>query len=119
MTTTLKATRKSPMITPMTAPEAEAVVSRLARLSVEWVIDESQMASEVHKSKQSLSPDGLSKYLVKLSQAVDVGRSISFSRGWPKLPETGTKFQGEISAALGRGRRDSAALDRRSAWLGG
>jgi len=66
------------------------------RLSVSWVIDERQAANEAHKRRRDKSPDGLGAYLTKISQAVERGRSISFSRGWPKLPKPSRETVGKL-----------------------
>jgi len=50
-----------------------------ARLSVEMVQDEGAIGAEAAKS--------LGGYLSKLEQAVPEDRRVSFSKGWPPLPE--------------------------------
>jgi len=76
-------------------PKAELQNRWGANLWVEWVQDDKTMGREAAKS---YSPESLGKYLSKLEQAVpaDWGRRVSYSKGWPKLPEGGWR-QGGIS----------------------
>lgn len=60
-----------------------------ARISVEWVEDAATMGAEAAKSYYSI--EGLSRYFVKLDQAVpeEWGRRVSFSKDWPPVPKEG------------------------------
>jgi hypothetical protein len=73
------------------------------RLSSSWVVDDVQASAEIHKRRVEKSPDGLGAYLVKIAQQVERGRSISFSKGWPEVPQETAEFEGEITASLPEG----------------
>ena len=66
-----------------------------ARISLNWVHDDRQVAAEATKAR---SPDGLSTYLTKIEQMVPAAwhRAISFSKGWPKLAADPPERVGEI-----------------------
>ncbi len=51
---------------------------------VSWVKDDTRMANEAAKN---YSPESLSGYLSKLEQAVPTDRRVSYSKGWPKMPD--------------------------------
>jgi len=76
-------------------PHAELYARWGARLSVEWVQDSEAMGAEAAKT---YSPEALGGYLSKLYQAVpeEWGRRVSFSKNWPKLPESTSESQGDI-----------------------
>lgn len=67
-----------------------------ARVSVNRIRDDEAIGRETGKS---YSPESLSGYLAKLSQAVPAewGRRVSYSRDWPKLPDEGMERKGEIT----------------------
>lgn len=56
-----------------------------ARVWVEWVRDDGSMSRE---AAAAYSPEALGGYLSKLEQAVPEDRRVSYSKGWPKLPDT-------------------------------
>lgn len=60
---------------------------------VALVKDEAAMGKEAAKA---YSPESLGSYLSKLEQAVPEDRRVSFSRGWPKMPEGGMPRRGHI-----------------------
>lgn len=55
-----------------------------ARLWVEKVLDNDKMGVE---AAAAYNPEALGGYLAKLEQAVPTDRRVSYSRGWPKLPD--------------------------------
>ena len=51
---------------------------------ISWVKDDNRIGNEVAKN---YSPESLSGYLSKLEQAVPTDRRVSYSKGWPKMPD--------------------------------
>lgn len=65
-------------------PQAELQEKWGSIVWVERVNGGQAMGREVAKPG---SPDSLARYLAKVDQAVDEGRRVSYSEGWPVLPE--------------------------------
>ncbi len=65
----------------------QAVMEKMwgRRVHVNWVVDAPRASREAHKFRRT-TPDDLAVYVTKVSQTVAAGRSISFSKGWPKIP---------------------------------
>ena len=84
-----------------------------ARLWVSWVKDEGAAGRE---SAKSYSPESLAAYMNKLSQVVQEGRRVSYSKGWPKLPEP-EELEGVTWEKLEAGEVVHVELLVRQGWL--
>lgn len=65
-----------------------------ARLWVAWVRDDGAVGRETAKA---YSPESLGNYVSKLEQSVQDKRRVSFSKGWPRLPQGGIEREGAIT----------------------